>query len=284
MTVTLEQSYRLCCEQARRAGTNFYISFRALSPAKYRAMCAVYAFMRRSDDIADDAASPASATVALRAWRAQVDAALQGATDDAGLVALADTVKQYRIPVRHLHEVLDGTEMDQHVTRYQTFDELYRYCYRVASCVGLIVLPIFGYRDDSALAPAEACGIAFQLTNILRDVKEDAGRDRIYLPLEDMQRFGVSEADIIQQRFSPAFKALMKFEADRARGYYERAQPLFGLIAPDSRATLAVMVGVYSALLDKIVARDFAVFERRVRLTGPEKLLVAVRSWWRYRA
>jgi phytoene synthase len=134
------------------------------------------------------------------------------------------------------------------------------------------------------LAPAEACGIAFQLTNILRDVKEDAGRDRIYLPLEDMQRFGVSEADIIQQRFSPAFKALMKFEADRARGYYERAQPLFGLIAPDSRATLAVMVGVYSALLDKIVARDFAVFERRVRLTGPEKLLVAVRSWWRYRA
>ncbi len=285
MTVILEESYRLCCDQARRAGTNFYISFRALSPAKYRAMCAVYAFMRRSDDIADDAGSPAAASEGLRAWREQVDAAFNGSqSTDPTLLALADTVKQYRIPVRHFHDVLDGTDMDQSVTRYETFDELYRYCYRVASCVGLIVLPIFGYEDDSALAPAEACGIAFQLTNILRDVKEDAQRDRIYLPLEDLRRFGVSEADIMNQRATTQFTAMMKFQADRARDYYNRAQPLLGLIRPDSRATLAVMIAVYSALLDKIVARQYAVFDQRVRLSRPEKLWVAARSWWRYRS
>jgi len=280
----LQDSYALCCRQARAAGTNFYVSFRALTRAKFEAMCAVYAFMRRSDDIADDAASPAAATAGLRKWRAEVEAAL-ARTDfaDPMLPALADTVRRYQIPVQHFWDVLDGTDQDQRVTRYGNFDELYRYCYRVASCVGLIVLPIFGYRDESALAPAEACGIAFQLTNILRDVKEDAQRDRVYLPLEDLGRFGVTEAEIMNQRLTPQFVELMKFEADRARSYYAKAAPLLGLINADSRVTLAVMIGVYSGLLDKIVARNYAVFDGRVRLTGIEKLGVAARSWWRYR-
>ena len=303
LSVSVAESYRLCGEIARRAGTNFYVSFRVLPPAKRQAMCAVYAFMRRSDDIADDAANPAEATAGLRQWRAQVEAALGGGTGGAPvsakmqpngqdarstvepiLPALADTVRRYNIPVCHFHALLDGTEMDQRVTRFETFGDLYQYCYRVASCVGLIVLPIFGYEDAAALVPAEACGIAFQLTNILRDVAEDARLGRIYLPLEDLRRFGVTDDDILHQRATDSFRELMRFEADRARTYYRKAEPLLGMIRADSRATLAVMIGVYAGLLDKIEARHYAVFDGRVRLRGWEKLWIGARSWWRYHA
>lgn len=284
MSVSLAESYRQCGEAARRAGTNFYVSFRALPAAKREAMMAVYAFMRRSDDIADGAANPAVASAGLREWRAQVDAALAGReTTEPTLPALADTVRRYKIPVCHFHALLDGTEMDQRVRRFETFGELYQYCYRVASCVGLVVLPVFGYEDAAALVTAEACGIAFQLTNILRDVREDAALGRIYLPLEDLRRFGVTEDDIMNQRATPQFRELMKFEAERARQYYRQAAPLVGMISADSRVTLAVMIGVYAGLLEKIERRDYAVFEGRVRLTGAEKLWVAARSWWRYR-
>jgi phytoene synthase len=153
----------------------------------------------------------------------------------------------------------------------------------VASCVGLVVLPVFGYEDDRALAPAEACGIAFQLTNILRDVKEDAGMGRIYLPAEDLRRFGVSEADVMNGNLTPQFRELMKFEADRAREYYRQAEPLVGLVHRDSRATLAVMMGIYGGILEKIVARDYDVFAERVRLSAGEKMGIVIRNWWRYR-
>jgi phytoene synthase len=196
---------------------------------------------------------------------------------------LADTVQRFQIPHRHFADLLDGTDMDQTVNRYETFPELYRYCYRVASCVGLIVLPIFGTRDESATVPAEACGIAFQLTNILRDVREDAARGRIYLPAEDRRWFGVTEEDIMQGRATPQFLELMRFEAQRARDYYRQAEPLFERIEPESRATLAVMIGVYRAVLDKLERRGFPVFAERVSLTGPEKLAVVARHWWRCR-
>jgi len=269
---------------ARHTAKNFYYSFLVLPRAKRDALCAIYAFMRRSDDIADSAANPAVALAGLQQWRATVEAAFAGQkSPDPILPALVDTVRRYGIALRYFSELLDGTEMDQSVTRYATFAELYRYCYRVASCVGLVVLPVFGYEDDRALAPAEACGIAFQLTNILRDVKEDAGMGRIYLPAEDLRRFGVSEADVMNGNLTPQFRELMKFEADRAREYYRQAEPLVGLVHRDSRATLAVMMGIYGGILEKIVARDYDVFAERVRLSAGEKMGIVIRNWWRYR-
>ncbi len=295
----LIQSHRLCRQIARRTAKNFYYSFLTMPAAKRQALCAIYAFMRRSDDIADCTANPAVALAGLRQWRASVEAAFRSAgilsnketgpngqaacPAEAILPALVDTVQRYRIAPRYFLELLDGTEMDQSVTRYETFDELYRYCYRVASCVGLIVLPVFGYDEDDALAPAEACGIAFQLTNILRDVKEDAHMGRIYLPLEDLRQFGVSEDDVMSGNLTPRFRELLKFEADRAREYYRKAQPLLGMVAQDSRATLAVMIEIYGGILDKIVARDYDVFTERARLSTTEKLKIVIQNWWRYR-
>ena len=243
-------------------------------------MCAIYAFMRRSDDIADGAANPAVALDGLRCWREEVDAALSsGNASEPTLPALVDTVHRYRIPQRHFHELLDGTEMDQTTTRYATFDELYKYCYRVASAVGLVVLPIFGYKDETALAHAEACGIAFQLTNILRDVKEDAQMGRIYLPQEDLRRFGVLEDDILNARSTPQFLEMMKFEATRAREFYRKARPLVDMIDADSRGTLAVMIAIYGGILRKVEQSNFAVFKERIRLSVAEKLWIVGKHW-----
>ncbi len=298
MSLSVPESYRLCGELARKARTNFYVSFLAMPKAKREAMCVIYAFMRRSDDIADDATSPEAASAGLKAWRDQLTAALDsctGVSPDAApdknrrdacstdpiLPALADVVKRYGIERRYLFELLDGTEMDQSKTRFETFEELYQYCYRVASCVGLVVLPVFGFSDKAALVPAEACGIAFQLTNILRDVKEDAGKGRIYLPGEDLRRFGVQEDDIMKSRYTPQFVELMRFEAGRAREYYAKARPLLGMISPDSRGTLAVMMEVYGGLLERIEAREYRVFEGRVRLSKWEKLWIVLKNWRR---
>ena len=285
MSVGLKESYAICGRIARQTGKNFYYSFLVMPREKRAAMCAIYAFMRRSDDIADGAANPAVAMEGLRQWRAQVDAALNGSgPSDPILPALADTVQRYRIPPLHFHELLDGTEMDQTTTRYATFDDLYKYCYRVASAVGLVVLPIFGYQDKAALAPAEACGIAFQLTNILRDVKEDAQMGRIYLPLEDLRRFGVLEDDIVDAHGTPQFLELMKFETVRAHEFYDKARPLLDLIDTDSRGTLAVMIAIYGGILRKIEESNFAVFDRRIRLSTAEKLWIVGKNWMGYRS
>ncbi|NQU10036.1 phytoene/squalene synthase family protein, partial [bacterium] len=218
MTDATAESYALCRQIARRSARNFYYSFLVMPADKRAAMCAIYAFMRRSDDLADGAANPALALESLRRWRSQVEAALAGnPAAEPILPALVDTIERYRIPARHLHALLDGTEMDQTTTRYATFDELYRYCYQVASCVGLVVLPVFGYEDPAAERHGEACGIAFQLTNILRDVKEDGRLGRIYLPLEDLRRFNVSTEEILSGQMTPRFVELMRFEAARAR-------------------------------------------------------------------
>jgi phytoene synthase len=279
----LEQSYALSEKITRRTAKNFYYSFLVLPREKRRAMCAIYAFMRRSDDIADSAANRAVALEGLRRWRSEVSAAFAGNnTPEPTLPALVDTVSRYQIPENYFHELLDGTEMDQTNTRFETFDELYRYCYRVASVVGLIVLPIFGFKDKKALEPAEACGIAFQLTNILRDVKEDAQMGRIYLPLEDLRRFGVEERDIMSSHATPQFLELMKFEAARAHEYYQKAEPLLAMIDRDSRGTLAVMVGIYGGILRKIERRNFAVFNEKIRLSTVEKLSIVAKNWWRY--
>ena len=284
MSDRLADSYQHCEAIARRTGKNFAYSFISLPAEKRRAMCAIYAFMRRSDDIADGTGNPALASAGLKQWRATVSAALTtGQCDDAILPALLDTVQRYQIEHRYFHELLDGTEMDQAVTRYNTFDELYRYCYHVASVVGLVVLPVFGFKDEAAKVYGEACGIAFQLTNILRDVKEDAQLGRIYLPAKDRQCFGVSDADILNSNFTPAFVELMKYEVARAREFYAKAQPLIGLIDADSRSTLAVMIGIYSGILDKIERSGYAVFDGRMRLSTGEKLWIVAKNWVKYR-
>ena len=272
MSDNLEESYRHCQQIARHTGKNFYYSFLVMPAAKRAAMCAIYAFMRRSDDIADGAANPAMAAEGLRQWREAFD---RRDAADPVLPALWDTIERYRIERRHFHELLDGTMMDQSKTRYETFEELYRYCYHVASVVGLIVLPIFGYKDKAALAPAEACGVAFQLTNILRDVKEDAGMGRIYIPAEDLRRFGVD----LSAGQTPKFVELMRFEAARAREYYAKARPLLEMIEPDSRPTLAVMMAIYGGILDKIERRQYRVFDERIRLSTLEKLWIVAKHW-----
>lgn len=282
MSARVDESYRYCHALARRTGSNFYYSFYVLPRAKRKAMYAIYAFMRHSDDLADGAANPAVALEGLRRWRSELERALGGAAAaDPILPAVADVVRRYAIPARHFHELLDGTEADQTVTRYATFADLYQYCYRVASCVGLIVLPIFGYTDPAAVTRGEACGIAFQLTNILRDVKEDAALGRIYLPLEDLRRFGVSEDDLLQGRATPAVAALLRFEAQRAWEYYAQARPLVGLIQRDSRRTLGVMIDIYAGILAKIEQQQLAVFGERIRLSAAEKWGVVLKHLWR---
>jgi phytoene synthase len=273
--MTLEESYAWCEGVARSQAKNFYYSFLLLSKPQRRAMCAVYAFMRYCDDLSDDEGIADRAT-AIAGWRTDLAAALSGRPGE-HLVwpAFIDTVKRYKIPHQYFYDMIDGVSSDLEPRRIQTFNELYDYCYHVASVVGLTVIHIFGFQSQDALLLAEKCGIAFQLTNILRDVREDAEKNRVYLPAEDLARFAVSPPT-----FEPRehFVQLMQFEAQRARDYYRESAPLVGLIDAGSRASLRALIGIYSRLLDRIVASDYDVLARRVRVPTWEKLWVLMRS------
>src|SRR5947209_3131991 len=224
VTRALELSYNHCRAVARQRAKNFYYSFLLLPRAQRNAMCAIYAFMRYCDDLSDE---PGASRQPLERWRIALDRALAGQYDGhPALPAFGDTVKRYQIPHQYFHEMIDGVSSDLVPRQIQTFDQLYRYCYQVASVVGLTTIHIFGFDQPEALRLAEKCGVAFQLTNILRDVREDAGRGRIYLPCEDLTRFSVIAEDLQAGRRSPEFIALMRFEAERARGYYEESQAL----------------------------------------------------------
>jgi phytoene synthase len=273
--MTLEESYTWCEGVARSQAKNFYYSFLLLAKPQRRAMCAVYAFMRYCDDLSDDEGIPDRAAAIAR-WRTDLAAALGGhAADHAVWPAFIDAVTRYKIPQQYFYDMIDGVSSDLEPRRIQTFEELYDYCYHVASVVGLTVIHIFGFESPDALLLAEKCGIAFQLTNILRDVREDAEKNRIYLPAEDLARFAVSPAT-----FEPRerFIELMRFEAQRAREYYRESAPLVGLIDARSRASLRALIGIYARLLDRIVASDYDVLARRVRVPTWEKLWVLMRS------
>ena len=192
--------------------------------------------------------------------------------------AFHHTVRRFGIPHQYFREMIDGVASDLEPRRIETFEELYRYCYQVASVVGLTIIHIFGFDTRSALPLAEKCGVAFQLTNILRDIREDAGRDRIYLPAEDLQRFSVSAGDLREGLRSDRFLSLMQFEAARARQYYNESQPLLDLIHPRSRPSLWALISIYSSLLDRIVAANYDVFTRRVRLSPLKKSWIVVRA------
>jgi len=274
--MTVDESYQYCVRVARSRAKNFYYSFVLLSAQQRKAMCAIYAFMRYCDDLSDE---PGATRAPIERWRAELEDAFEGRLGDHPVwPAFQHTVRRFGIPHDYFRRMIDGVTSDLEPRRFETFDELYRYCYQVASVVGMTIIHIFGFDTRSALPLAEKCGVAFQLTNILRDVREDAERGRIYFPEEDLRRFGVSEDDLRDGRRSEAFVTLMRFEAARARAYYDESAPLLDLIHPRSRSSLWALISIYSRLLERIEAANYDVFSRRVRLSLFEKSWIVVRA------
>ncbi len=282
---SLKRSYDFCRDIAKSRARNFYYSFIVLPAERRRAMCAVYAFMRYCDDIVDEDAEDAEKKHRLNAWRRALDDAYSGTSSNGNglLPAFRDTVNRFGLPREYIDAIIDGAEMDLTVTRYATFEDLYQYCYRVASAVGLVCIHIFGFNGREAKQYAESCGIAFQLTNILRDVKEDAGMGRIYLPQEDLDAFEYSEDDLQNGLLNDSFQRMMAFQVDRARRYYEDALPLLPLVQASSRACLAAMIGIYRACLEEIPRRQYDVYSRRIGLSAWKKLAITTRSLIRKR-
>jgi len=279
METDLTASYRRAAAVARSRARNFYYSFIVLPAPKRRSMCAVYAFMRYCDDISDGTSSLESKQVMLRRWREQLKAAAsENGPADSIFPAFRDSLSRFSIPAEYFSWIIDGAEMDLTVDRYETFEDLYRYCFNVASAVGLVCLQIFGYKEESAKKYAEHCGIAFQLTNILRDIREDAEMGRIYLPQEDLARFRYTADDLEHGVLDDRFRKLMAFEADRAAGYYAQARKLLPLVESVSRPALWAMIEIYSGILKKIVKRNYNVFDSPIRLLNSEKALVALKA------
>jgi 15-cis-phytoene synthase len=275
---SLDADYERCAQVTRRSRSSFYYAFILLPPERRRALHAVYAFCRFIDDIADDESIREPALL-LKRWREELDRVYSGAPTRALSRALADSARRFKIPRDLFEEIINGVEMDLSRKRYQTWEELRPYCYRVASALGLICIEIFGYRNPSAKLYAENLGLALQLTNILRDVREDADRGRIYLPLEDLARFNVSENEILGGVYSPNFVRLMDFEARRARELYALAQ---SELAAEDRATLLTaeaMRLIYAALLERIIKSNYRVLDRRHSLSAPHKLYLVGRAW-----
>ncbi|HRC76419.1 MAG TPA: phytoene/squalene synthase family protein [Kouleothrix sp.] len=276
----IPDAYRMCVEITRAHSRSFFLSTQLLPPDKRAAIRALYAFCRISDDIVDN--SSLNATQALAAWVARVHAP-EPPPDSAVLLAWNDTVVRYDVPRYLPDELLAGITMDLTVSRYATFDDLWLYCYRVASVVGLISMHIIGYREG-ATKYAISLGVALQLTNILRDVGEDARRGRVYLPLEDLARFGLTDHDILNGRRDEAFRELMRFEIARAHQLYDEAWPGIGLLQADGQLAIAAASAIYRGILDKIVAANFDVFGHRAYVPLLEKLLILWRVRRRLRA
>ncbi len=275
---SLDADYERCAQITRRSRSSFYYAFILLPPQRRRALHAVYAFCRFIDDIADDESIHEPALL-LRRWREELDRVYAGVPTRAVSRALADSARRFAIPRELFEEIIAGVEMDLSRKRYQTFAELRPYCYCVASALGLICIEIFGYRNPSAKLYAENLGLALQLTNILRDVREDAARGRIYLPLEDLARFNVSEDEILGGVYSSNFVSLMDFEAKRAQELYAAAQ---AALAAEDRSTLLTaeaMRLIYAALLERIIKSNYRVLDRRQRLSAPHKLYLVGRAW-----
>ena len=284
--IPLEAAYAACRAIARREAKNFYYAFVALPEARRNAICAIYAFMRKADDLADDESFPLDERRRnLDLWLASWCVAREGAvTLDPVFVAVRDAVERFRIPFTLLDELVRGVTMDLHPAEnngadtYATFDDLYRYCYLVASVVGLVSIRIFGYSDARAEKLAEETGIAFQLTNILRDVAEDAERKRVYLPLEDLTAFGVSLEALLHRKPgaqpTAAERALLAEIARRAENYYRSADELLPLIDRESRPALRVLVAIYHELLQRIERADYDVFSKRQSVPAVRKLAI----------
>lgn len=273
----MNPSYRYCHALTRRTAANFYPAFLVLPRDQRRAMEAMYAFLRIADDLADEPGADAAKIERVRAWRAALDAALAGRPSHPLHPALADTVRRHGISVQYLHAVLDGVESDLRPVAVATFGELYLYCYRVASAVGLACIHVWGFTGDRAAEYAEAAGIAFQLTNILRDLGEDRTAGRVYLPMDECARFGCPPES--WRAGDPAFRAMMEFQVARARAYYATGRRLLPLLSPAGRAIFGAMAATYEGLLNEIESRGYDVFRERVRVPGWKKTAFLLRAF-----
>jgi len=274
VTLALEEAYDACRDIAREEARNFYYGFILLPPERRAGIYAAYAFSRRADDSVDDEGSPAGKLAAVADRRDELDACYAGEppADDPVLVALTDTVRRFDVPRGHLDALLDGVAMDLTVSRYPDFPALKEYCDRVAGAVGLVSLHIFGFSDPRAPDHAADLGVAMQLVNIMRDVAEDAERDRIYLPADEMAAHGVSEEDLMDGVATGAFRRLMGEQGERARDYFARGERLLPLLDRRARMCVSMLSGLYREILDTIEARDYDVFAGRVSLSTPRKL------------
>ncbi len=281
--MTGQEAQQYCTDLARRSGSNFYYSFFFLPQERRDAMHAVYAFCREVDGVVDDPAPGSDPRANLARWREDVASLYRagGAASSNPIIrCLADHIRRLDIPQKYFDEIIAGVEMDLTIHRYASFRDLYQYCYRVASVVGLVCLKIFGARAQEAETYAINLGVAFQLTNILRDVKLDGERGRIYLPLEDLAQFGYGEQDLLAGAYTPAFAGLMEFECRRAREYYRAAEA--ALPESDRRALLPaeIMRAIYHTILERIEASRYQVFNRRITLSPPRRVAVALGAWF----
>jgi squalene synthase HpnC/squalene synthase HpnD len=283
----LARSYDECYRVARESHSNFYYAFFLLPKSRRDGLAALYAFMRLIDDVADQSNDASAKQRALAKWRAALDEAVMAngrsnisalPGDSEVLPALVDTMRRYNMPARYLHDLISGAEMDLTVKSYSTFDRLREYCYRVAGTVGLTCTHVFGFRDARALDLAEKLGLAFQLTNIIRDVHDDYAMGRVYLPDEDLAQYNVKPEDFARSEATLGVRELLRFEAERAWRCYEEGAALLNLIEPESRSALWLLVHTYSALLARIEELDFAVFAERVRLSKAEKLVFIAKA------
>jgi phytoene synthase len=276
---TIAEAYRECAEITRRSGSSFASAFWMLPKPRRNALHAIYAFCRLADDIADDPAIAGDRTALLVRWREELDDAFRGKAQHAVGVALSDAIQSYRLPERVFLDLLDGVEFDLANGPIDTFDDLRLYCYRVASTVGLLVVRILGFDNPKSLEFAETLGIAVQLTNVLRDVGDDSSTGRIYLPKDELERFGVSSKSILAGQKTDELRLLLSFCAKRAASYYERAEQL---LPDEDRRTLrpaTAMGRIYRALLDELIERQFPCFEESVRLSKPRRVAIAAKVW-----
>ena len=279
MASELDKAYEYCQQIARSKARNFYYAFKTLPPQKRRAIHAVYAFCRVCDDIVDEERPLDEKRRLLAQTRDKLAWGRDGAEPDPVFIALKDTADTFDIPAGLLEEVIDGVEMDLTQNRYQSFEDLREYCYKVASTVGLICVEIFGYSDPAAKEYAVDLGLGMQLTNILRDMKEDAQIDRIYIPQDDLDSFGYGESDLAEGKVNDAFSDLMAHQVQRAKTYLDSGRRLMPLVSPQARACPAVLVGVYGTILDRIEASGFDVYRERIGLRTSEKILLMAKLW-----
>ncbi len=275
----IAEAYRECAEITRRSGSSFASTFWMLPKGKRNALHAIYAFFRLADDIADDPEIAGDRTALLARWREELDDAFRGKAQHAVGVALSDAVERFQLPERVFLDLLTGVEFDLADGQIETFDDLRLYCYRVASTVGLLVVRILGFENPRSLEFAEELGIAVQLTNVLRDVGDDASTGRIYLPKAELERFGISTESILAGQMTAELQLMLSFYAKRAASYYERAEQL--LPDQDRRALrpATAMGRIYRALLDKLIEREFPCFEQPVRLSKSRRIAIAAKVW-----
>lgn len=275
---TVDEAYAFCRDIAHRYGSNFSVGFRFLPPVKRRAVYAAYAWCRWADDIADEPSDSAESVLdRLAAWQRELDATYAGRPSHPITLALADALLHFAIPRTAFVALIDGCRQDMEKTRYETFEELLRYCELVASSISDISLAIYGYRTPAAIDYGRNLATALQLTNVTRDVADDLDRDRVYLPQEELRRFGISERDLFERRDSDAMRRLIEFQIERAAGYFRAAEPLIGELSFDARFPTVLMGGVYATVLEHIRRDPLVVLRKRLSLSRVQKIVVVAR-------